>query len=254
VDQVQIYQIDRHRVAIACRGTVLPPTPYSLCLAEHIPEMPGHTVVDVGTGSGILGIDARWQGAARVYVRDINPEAIAVAMENATRNAVQEGCTPVPTGRTMLPLPAGTSIDVVLCNPAQLPLPESAKADDPCYAGQDGRQMIEGVIRETPPWLSPAGRLLMTHNSLTDYQQARPIQEAVGGRAGLAPTLTNIGLVYDDLGQPEQALPSYQQALPIVEAVGDRAGESITRYNLAMMYRCQGQLAEAVEALRRVVA
>jgi tetratricopeptide (TPR) repeat protein len=120
----------------------------------------------------------------------------------------------VPTGRTMLPLPAGTSIDVVLCNPAQLPLPESAKADDPFYAGQDGRQMIEGVIRETPPWLSPAGRLLMTHNSLTDYQQARPIQEAVGDRAGLATTL----------------------------------------YNMAMIYRRQGQLAEAVEALRQVVA
>jgi release factor glutamine methyltransferase len=210
VDQVQIYQIDRHRVAIACRGTVLPPTPYSLFF-EHIPEMPGHTVVDVGTGSGILGIDARLQGAARVYVRDIHPEAIAVAMEHAARNAVQEGCIPVPTGRTMLPLPAGTSTDVVLCNPAQLPLTESAKADDPFYAGQDGRQMIEGVIRETPPWLSPAGRLLMTHNSLTDYQQARPIREAVG----------------------------------------DRAGERGTRDNMAMMYRAQGPPAEAVEAGKR---
>jgi methylase of polypeptide subunit release factors len=214
VDRVQIYQIGRHRAAIAYRGTVLPPTPYSLFLAEHISEMPGHTVVDVGTGSGILGIAARLQGAARVYVRAINPEAIAVAMGNAAWNTVQEGRTPVPTGRAMLPLPSGTSIDLVLCDPAQLPLPESAKADDPFYAGQDGRQMIEGVIRETPTSLSPAGRLLMTHNLLTDYQQARPIQEAVG----------------------------------------DRAGESITRYNLAMMYRRQGQLAEAVEALRRVVA
>jgi hypothetical protein len=145
-DQVQTYQIGRHRVAIACRGGVLPPTPYSLFLAEHIPEIPGCTVIDVGTGSGILGIVARLQGAARVYVLDINPEAVTVALENAARNAVQEGFIPVPTGRTMLPLPTGTSIDVVLCNPAQLPQPESAQADDPFYAGQDGRQMIEGVI------------------------------------------------------------------------------------------------------------
>jgi methylase of polypeptide subunit release factors len=143
-DQVQTYQIGRHRVAITCRGGVLPPTPYSLFLAEHIPERPGCTVVDVGTGSGILGIVARLQGAVCVYVLDINPEAVAVAMENAARNAVQEGFVPLPTGRTMLPLPAGASIDVVLCNPAQLPLPQSAKADDPFYAGEDGRQMIEG--------------------------------------------------------------------------------------------------------------
>jgi release factor glutamine methyltransferase len=179
-DQVQTYQIGRHRVAITCRGGVLPPTPYSLFLAEHIPEMPGCTVVDVGTGSGILGIVARLQGAVCVYVLDINPEAVAVAMENAARNAVQEGFVPLPTGRTMLPLPAGASIDVVLCNPAQLPLPQSAKADDPFYAGEDGRQMIEGVIRETPRWLSPTGGLLMIHNSLTDFPASMRLMESLG--------------------------------------------------------------------------
>ena len=36
--------------------------------------------------------------------------------------------------------------------------------------------------------------------------------------------------------------------------MGDRAGESVTRYNLAMLYRAQGLLAEAVAALRQVVA
>jgi tetratricopeptide (TPR) repeat protein len=54
----------------------------------------------------------------------------------------------------------------------------------------------------------------------------------VGDRAGLATTLTNIGLVYDHLGQREQALASYQQALPIREAVGDRAGLAVTLKNL----------------------
>jgi tetratricopeptide (TPR) repeat protein len=90
--------------------------------------------------------------------------------------------------------------------------------------------------------------------ALAYYQQARPITEEVGDRAGLAITLSNIGLVYANLGQREQALAYYQQARPIREEVGDRAGESVTRYNMAMIYRGQGQLAEAVEALRQVVA
>jgi hypothetical protein len=59
----------------------------------------------------------------------------------------------------------------------------------------------------------------MTHNSLTDYQQARPIREEVGDRAGLATTLSNIGVVYDGLGQREQALACYQQAWPITQDV-----------------------------------
>ena len=75
----------------------------------------------------------------------------------------------------------------------------------------------------------------------------------MGDRAGLAATLNTIGLVYDDLGQRQQALDYYQQALPIREEVGDRAGESITRYNMALIYRAEGRLAEAVVELRRVV-
>ena len=86
----------------------------------------------------------------------------------------------MPTDRTMLPLPSGASIDVVICNPAQLPMPESDNADDPFYAGRDGRQMIEGVIRETPRWLSPAGRLLMLHNSLADYPASMRLMESLG--------------------------------------------------------------------------
>src|SRR5829696_4129450 len=101
----QVYEIGRHRVAIEARDGVGPPTPYSLLLAEHIPKMPGHTVADVGTGSGILGIVARLQGAARVYVLDTNPNAISLATENAKRNAVHDGFVPLPTGLSILPLP-----------------------------------------------------------------------------------------------------------------------------------------------------
>ena len=89
--------------------------------------------------------------------------------------------------------------------------------------------------------------------ALEYYQQALPIREEVGDRAGLAVTLNNIGAVYRNLGQRDKALEYYQQALPIYQEVGDRAGESVTRYNMAYVYRVQGHLAEAVAQLRRVV-
>ena len=174
------YEIGRHQVAIDSRGKVLPATPYSLFLAEHIPNLVGETVVDLGTGSGILAIIAKLQGAKCVYVLDLNPEAIDIAMENAKRNRVLNGFVPLPTGSTMLPLPEGIMVDHLICNPAQLPMRQPERVDDPFYAGDDGRQMIEGLIREAPAWLSPTGRLLMTHNSLTDLPASMLLMNSVG--------------------------------------------------------------------------
>ena len=65
--------------------------------------------------------------------------------------------------------------------------------------------------------------------------------------------LTNIGTVYDSLGQRQEALDFFNRTLPIREEVGDRAGESITRYNIAMIYHGQERFSLAVAELQRVV-
>jgi methylase of polypeptide subunit release factors len=176
----QVYEIGRHHVTIASRDGVGPPTPYSLLLAEHIPEQPGRRAVDVGTGSGILGIVARLQGADQVYVLDTNSHAISLAMENAERNGVRDGFIHLPTGPTIIPLPPGEILDMVVCNPAQLPLPQPDRAVSPFYAGPDGRQMIDELIRAVPGLLSASGRLLMTHNSLADLPKSLQLMESLG--------------------------------------------------------------------------
>lgn len=49
---------------------------------------PGHRVLDVGCGSGILSIGAVKLGASDVLALDVDPDAIAVTEENATANDV----------------------------------------------------------------------------------------------------------------------------------------------------------------------
>ena len=85
--------------------------------------------------------------------------------------------------------------------------------------------------------------------ALTYYQQALPIREEVGDRAGLAVTLNNIGVVYDALGDRQQALTYYQQALPIREEVGDRAGLATTLNNIGVVYDGLGGSATGADLL-----
>ena len=55
----------------------------SLPLVRHFQVTPGESVLDVGTGSGVIGVFACDRGAARVVGVDINPAAIRSATHNA---------------------------------------------------------------------------------------------------------------------------------------------------------------------------
>jgi ribosomal protein L11 methyltransferase len=74
-------------------GTGLHPTT-RLCLeAMESSVFPGCSVLDVGTGSGVLAIAAAKLGAASVLALDTDPVAVAVAAENVARNQVSAQVT-----------------------------------------------------------------------------------------------------------------------------------------------------------------
>ena len=76
-------------------GTGTHPTT-QLCLIaaeELLAGWPAVDVLDLGCGSGILGIAALKLGARRVLALDIDPLAVTSAQENAARNGVADRIT-----------------------------------------------------------------------------------------------------------------------------------------------------------------
>ena len=59
-------------------------------LADAMTEAPARTVLDVGTGSGILAVAAAQLGAQTITAVDIDPLAVDAARETARRNGVAD--------------------------------------------------------------------------------------------------------------------------------------------------------------------
>ncbi|GAB4203940.1 MAG: hypothetical protein Fur006_58650 [Coleofasciculaceae cyanobacterium] len=73
-------------------------------------------------------------------------------------------------------------------------------------------------------------------------------------RKGEGATLQNLGVIYNELGQYEQALDFYQKALVIRQEIGDKAGEGNTLNNIGLVYNQRGENDEALEFLNEALA
>ncbi|MGX1548106.1 HemK2/MTQ2 family protein methyltransferase [Streptomyces adustus] len=126
--------------------------------------MSGTDVLDLGTGSGVLAVDAALRGA-RVTAVDISWRAVATAWFNALLNC---GTVRVRHGDLTAAV-AGRRFDLVVSNPPYVPTPGggaprgAARAWD---AGANGRLLIDRICDASPAVLRPKGRLLIVHSHL----------------------------------------------------------------------------------------
>ncbi len=122
-------------------GTGLHPTTRQCLEAVGELDLGGRTVLDVGTGSGILAVGAVKRGAARVVAVDTDPLSVRAAEENARRNGarieIREGSAADVAG----------TFDVVLANLVADVLSRIA-ADLRARVRPGGALVCAGIVRE----------------------------------------------------------------------------------------------------------
>jgi len=148
----------------------------SLPLVTHFRVEPGESVLDVGTGSGVIGIFACYRGAARVVGVDINPAAVRSATHNA-RNHGFAGTMQVLQSDLFDSLD-DERFDVVTAN---LPFRNKPAHDVVAMSQWDtgfrtNTRFFEGVARH----LRPEGRLYFVQSNFGEIEATMCLARAAG--------------------------------------------------------------------------
>lgn len=143
-------------------------------LEKHIRG--GEKMLDLGCGSGILGIGALLLGCAHVTGCDIDPKAPEVAAANAALNSFYEDRFTVCAGDILadagLRRRLGTGYDLVLANiVADVIIPLAALA--PAFLAPGGTFVCSGIIDgredEVAAALTRAGFTVTAHDTLEEW-------------------------------------------------------------------------------------
>lgn len=160
------------------------PSDDTFLLASHLTFKENDSVLDLGTGCGILGILAA-EKAEKVVAVNVNPYAVECARLNAKLNDLS-GKVEVREGSLFDPIVADERFDLVLFNPPYLP--EEEKGDSGWLerawnGGPSGRMWIDKFLDDFPPYLCEGGVVLLVQSSLSSPQETISKLEERGFKA-----------------------------------------------------------------------
>jgi release factor glutamine methyltransferase len=148
----------------------------SLPLVRHFRIETGDRVLDVGTGSGVIGIFACYRGASRVVGVDINPAAIRSATHNARMHGFADTMTVLPSD--LFEALGDERFDVITAN---LPFRNKPAHDVVAMSQWDtdfrtNTRFFEGVARH----LRPQGRIYFVQSNFGEIEATMRLARSAG--------------------------------------------------------------------------
>lgn len=132
-------------------------------------QFPQPTIVDIGTGSGIIAISVKKElPHASVHASDMSETALTIARQNTIRLLHDEHAIRFHLGDLFAPL-AGIMFDLIVSNPPYVSAAEYASVSreirenepkEALYAGEDGLDVYRQLIPQASSHLTPQGYIL----------------------------------------------------------------------------------------------
>lgn len=148
-------------------------TPLFVSFLQNV-DFQEKTVLDVGTGSGLLALFAARNGGWTTAV-DIHPLAVQTALRNAASNGLALTAVVSDLFDTLPP----QAFDVVLINPPYYPRTPQNAAERAFFAGE-GLEYFEKLFGQLPRYVHPATKVWMVLSEDCDLLRIRAMAAVQG--------------------------------------------------------------------------
>jgi release factor glutamine methyltransferase len=168
--------IEFNEIKIFADKEVYFPREDSLLLAECIKIKKNSTVLDLGCGTGLIGLIAAKQ-KGKVLCADINPKAIALTKRNAKENKIK-----IKTTKSNLFSEIKEKFDFIYFNPPYT-IKENKRKDwieKAINGGKKGREIIDEFIPQIKKHLTKKGKCFFLQSSLNGIKETKEKLEREG--------------------------------------------------------------------------
>ena len=166
----------RATTRVAGFDLVIPPTVFhpkifltSAFFAQYLQslDLRGRSVIEIGTGSGILSLSAAKAGASSVLAVDINPAAVAAANDNAKRNGLHQ--VKALQSNLFSSVPEDDEFDIVISSPPSFSGEPRDATDRAWHAGPGYRDILP-LFDQAAQRLRPGGKMYLLLSSDTNIK------------------------------------------------------------------------------------
>jgi S-methylmethionine-dependent homocysteine/selenocysteine methylase/SAM-dependent methyltransferase len=175
--------------------------------------------LDVGCGTGILGVQLALNGASHVRAIDVDKRAVANTLTNAFRNGVDDRLT--ATVVDLFPWTPEERYEVVVASLHQRPADPAGAVSTHRAVDYWGRQLVDQLISKLADALAPEGVAYVMQLSLLSQQRTAELLDAAGFRAEVVDwSMFGAGAEYAEAGAQIERVEDLSDAYHL--RVGDR--------------------------------